>query len=188
MPANERSGPIPGENFTSDTKNYPWHRPPEITDLDKAIEYSFKKIMSKNTSVAVLTMMEMGVNIATITDMFVTGAIGAGKWTPDYALLVAGPVAHILYLLAKGYGLDPDLGINDDIEVPTKAFFNEVKRISEKKATKAALGIDVETVKDQASSMSQEPVPLDEGAEEVQEAVAPKKPMTGMMAMAEGGL
>ena len=26
--------PIAGENFTSDTRNYPWHRPPEITDYD----------------------------------------------------------------------------------------------------------------------------------------------------------
>ena len=28
------SGPIPGENFTSDERNYPWHRPPEYTDTD----------------------------------------------------------------------------------------------------------------------------------------------------------
>ena len=36
----EFDGPIPGENFTSETKNYPWHRPPEITDYDEALEFA----------------------------------------------------------------------------------------------------------------------------------------------------
>ena len=31
------SGPIPGENFTSDERNYPWHRPPEYTDMDLSL-------------------------------------------------------------------------------------------------------------------------------------------------------
>ena len=31
-------GPIPGANFTSDERNWPWHRAPDITDTDEALE------------------------------------------------------------------------------------------------------------------------------------------------------
>ena len=29
--------PIPGANYTSDTRNYPWHRPSDITTYDEAV-------------------------------------------------------------------------------------------------------------------------------------------------------
>lgn len=139
--ARQFSGPIPGENFTSDTKNYPWHRPPEFTDLDSAIEAAFKKLTDDDNSVGILTMLEYGVTVAEVTDMFVTSGIGAGKWTPDFAILLAGPVAHIIYLMAKGYDIDCDLGIERKAEdrPPTKAFFDGQNRINEKMA---ARGVD----------------------------------------------
>lgn len=125
------NGPIPGANFTSDTKNYPWHRPPEFTDLDKAIDMVAKKLFSKDSE-GVLTMLETGVDIATITDMFITSGIGAGKWTPDFGLLLAGPVSHVIYLLAKGYDIKCELGIDKKTKAPTSAYFDGI-RIEEKK-------------------------------------------------------
>lgn len=112
MPNHQLSGPIPGENYTSDTKNYPWHRPPEVTNLDQAIELSAKQLMSEEGSSGLVTMLHSGMDIATLTDTFVTSGIGAGKWTPDFAILLAGPVSHMIYLMAKGYGIDADLGID----------------------------------------------------------------------------
>jgi len=131
------SGPIPGENFTSDTKNYPWHRPPEITDLDKAIEASAKRLMSDDGAIGILTMLQTGMDIATVTDMFVTSGIGAGKWTPDFAVLLAGPVSHIIYLMAKGEGIDAELGIKSKRPLLTKSYFNEIKMDKEKIKTVA---------------------------------------------------
>lgn len=119
------AGPIPGENYTSDTKNYPWHRPPEITDLDKAIDASAKQLLSEEGLPGVVTMLQSGMNIATLTDIFVTSGIGAGKWTPDFALLIAGPVSHIIYLIAKGYEIDADLGIELPKPTITAAFFEQ---------------------------------------------------------------
>ena len=37
-------GPIPGENYLTDTKNYPWHRPPDLVDYDEAVSYMLDKI------------------------------------------------------------------------------------------------------------------------------------------------
>lgn len=139
-------GPIPGENFTSDRKNYPWHRPPQHTDLDTAIEDVYKRLMGdEEVSTGVLTMIEMGTDISTVTDMIVHQGIGAGKWTPDFALLLAGPVAHIIYLMAKGYGLDPQLGWEPKRTVPTVGFFKQMKKINEASVRSALTGIDIDT-------------------------------------------
>lgn len=129
-------GPIPGENYTSDTKNYRWHRPPEFTDLDKAIDEIAKKLFDEESH-GMIVLMQTGLDIATITDMFLTSGIGAGKWTPDFAVLLAGPTSHILYLMAKGYGLDPKLGLESKKPVMTKAFFDGFK-VDKKAADKAA--------------------------------------------------
>lgn len=143
--------PIPGANFTSDTKNYPWHRPPEFTDLDKAIEHIADKLMEKDSVFGLLTMLENGISVVELTDMFLTSGIGAGKWTLDFAFLLAGPTSHIIYLMAKAYGVECDLGINDDDELPlTKEFFDGFKQTKEK-SMKPLKEIDLELVKEAAS-------------------------------------
>lgn len=136
-------GPIPGENYTSDTRNYPWHRPPEYDNLDKAIEAAAKKLTSKEGSVGVLTMIENGMPISALTQAFIMSGIGTGKWTLDYGLLMAGPVAHIMCLMAKAYDIPYELGVDNKPRVPTKAFFDGLKEIDKKKAEaagKEALG------------------------------------------------
>jgi len=140
-------GPIPGENFTSDTKNYPWHRPPQHTELDDAIEDAYKTLLEKNASVSIITPLELAVPAVQIADMFCTSGIGKAKWTVDFALLMAGPVTHIIYLMGKSYGVSVDLGIDDGFKAPTTAFFKEVKQVDRIKAVKSALGIPIEQIK-----------------------------------------
>lgn len=110
-------GPIPGENYTSDTKNYPWHRPPEFDDYDKAVEYSFEALMDPEVGFNFMAILEAGYSIATATDIFVTQGIGDGKWTPDFAILLAGPVARILQIMAKSYNIDAELGAERPVQV-----------------------------------------------------------------------
>ena len=94
--------PIPGENYTSDTRNYPWHRPPDITDLDEAIEFSAKRLMNEDVLPNMITLMKMKIPIVRIADIFATNGIAKGKWTPDMAIMLAGPLTHMLIILAKG--------------------------------------------------------------------------------------
>lgn len=108
------NGPIPGENYTSDTRNYPWHRPPEITDLDAGVELSVKRLTEKDSAYSLLTMLQAGVSVVQATDMFVTSGIGQGKWTPDFAILLAGPVSHIIKMMAEGYGIKYSMGLDNE--------------------------------------------------------------------------
>lgn len=117
-------GPIPGENYTSDTRNYPWHRPPEITDMDKAIEASIKQLSTTKGSYGLLNTLQAGVTIVQAADMFVTSGIGQGKWTPDFAILLAGPVAKMMEIMAKDAGIKYNMGL-DDLKEPTFHFYKK---------------------------------------------------------------
>jgi hypothetical protein len=121
----KNNGPIPGENFTSDTRNYPWHRPPEIVDLDEAIEVMAKKIMEPKAANGLLTFLEMGMTVSTAVSTLVLGGIEAGKWTPDMALLLAGPTARMIELMAKKAGIKYRMGIEEDEEILTSNFFTK---------------------------------------------------------------
>jgi len=150
---NQFDGPIPGENYTSDTKNYPWHRPPEFDDIDKAIDYIGKRLTKEENAVGLLTMIENGLPLTDLTQMFLMSGIGAGKWTMDYALLLAGPTCHIMMIMAKAYGMKYNLGFdNNEIasKPPTAAFFNTMKVINTAKATAAG-----RTALDQISDIQQ---------------------------------
>lgn len=125
----EFDGPIPGENFTSDTKNYPWHRPPEITDYDEALEFTAKEFKKPNALIGLETMLANGVTVATMTDFFLTRNIGLGKWSIDFALVIAGPVAKTIELIAVQAGYDYEMGIDERITVPTKEMVSDITQL-----------------------------------------------------------
>lgn len=119
-------GPIAGANYTSDTKNYPWHQPPQFTDLNKALDMMSEKMTEKKTASSLLTMVELGSPLYKITSTLLVSGIAGGKWTPDFALLLAGPVCRILEIICVAYGVEYTLGIEDDEELATGAFFNTI--------------------------------------------------------------
>lgn len=132
-------GPIPGSNYTSDTKNYPWHRPPDITNIDEAIEASVAKLTEKEATFGILSMMANGMTLAQATDIFVTSGIAKGKWTPDYAILLAGPVARIIKMLADGYGIEYRTGIEEnEAALPTPVGMKRMMEIDRAKAEEVA--------------------------------------------------
>lgn len=158
MQKHQLDGPIPGENFTSDTKNYPWHRPPEFTELDEAIDYVSKVMTNDSGSEAIISMLEMGMSVVMVSDIVITKGISTGKWTPDLGLILAGPVAHIIVIMAREYGIDYDLGVETRKSTPTSAFFREAKKIDKKKAAEAGeAGAEVGETLSKASGFMSEP-------------------------------
>jgi hypothetical protein len=188
MPLNPFDGPIPGANYTSDTKNYPWHRPPEVSDLDDAIELFSKKITDEEVLPKVITMMEIGLPVVRVADIIVTGGIMAGKWTPDIAIMMAGPATHLLMILGKGYGIKKlNTGLDrPKSKFPTKVFFEEMKKYNEQQGGVAAHGVSesLSGVINQAERILDEGV-SNEPAAEVKRGFA-GAPNTMSMIMGEG--
>lgn len=130
MPLNNPAmpdAPIPGANYTSNEQNYPWHRPPDIIDTDEAIEYVADKFNDGTDGLKYMEMIRAGVSIAAVTDMIVTIGISDGKWTPDFAILIAGPVARLLTIFAKGYDIDYEMGLDTEGPFVTSEFLKAIE-------------------------------------------------------------
>lgn len=148
------NGPIPGENMTSDVKNYPWHRPPQFANLDDAIDAVASKLCSEEGCNVLLTNIELGAPISSLVETLVLAGVMKGRWTIDMGILLAGPISHIMVLLAKAYGIKYNLGIDKKVRVGVafaKGF--QPKAINPEKAAKAADSVDIEAVKEKAGGL-----------------------------------
>jgi len=123
-------GAIAGANYTSDTRNYPWHRPPDFTALDDSLDYVVRDLAEGPDGFRYMSLLETGVNIVTITDIIVTKGIARGKWSADIALLLAGPVARLLSIMATGYDIKFDLGLDEKVRVTSPATFKELAGVA----------------------------------------------------------
>lgn len=117
--------PIPGANYTSDTRNYPWHRPPDITNVDEALEHVMERLTETDDGLRYMSLIEAGAPITSIADIVVTLAVGRGKFTPDFAVLIAGPVARMLEIMAKSYNIEYELGIEESSNFTTPVAYKQ---------------------------------------------------------------
>ena len=139
--------PIPGENFTSDTKNMPWHRPPDLTDYDEAIEYFFGRLEDPEQMEMTFAMIGINAHITTIVSTILLQAIRLGKVSIDLAILIAGPLARIIEIQAKSVELKYEMGVEDKdriIITPT--------------LLRATLGVVSDEIPDEVEELSEEEI------------------------------
>lgn len=110
--------PIPGENFLSDTRNYPWHRPPEITDYDVAVDYLIDRLAEPEQSELIYSLIELKQPLTSIVAGLMMQSIGRGKFGIDLAILAAGPVYRYLQIIADQNGLKYEAGLEDKGRIP----------------------------------------------------------------------
>jgi hypothetical protein len=108
--------PIAGENLTSDPKNYPWHRPPDLVEYDDVVDYMIGKIMEPKTLNGLMTFVDSGFTITSLISYAMLSNIGRGKFQIDVAILAAGPLARLLQILAEDAGLDYVMGVEEDFK------------------------------------------------------------------------
>lgn len=122
---------IPGENLLADTRNYPWHRPPEYDNPDAFLEYTYRTFKRPHTLGGLEALVSSGVSITTMTDMFISRSIMDGLITIDFGIVLAGPVAKALELMCVQLGIDYEMGFEDTVEIPTKAYIDQAIEMAE---------------------------------------------------------
>jgi hypothetical protein len=110
------NGPIPGENLISDERNYPWHRPPDFDNLNDAMEFLIEAISEKPKLFGVLNVLENEITVAELSQALVMASMMEGRFTMDFALLLAGPLTKYISILAEGYEIDYDVGIKESYQ------------------------------------------------------------------------
>jgi hypothetical protein len=109
--------PIPGANYTSDTRNYPWHRPSDITTYDEAVSNTLNRLETPSGASLVYSLLDIDMSIATVTSAMLQQAISKGVIHIDMAILIAGPVARGIEIFAKAHDLKYEMGAeaNDEL-------------------------------------------------------------------------
>jgi len=105
--------PITGANYTSDTKNYPWHRPPDIVSYDEGVDYLINKMNEPEELEMVYSLLAIEAQVATIVSSILMQGISRGKFSIDLGVLMAGPLARYIGILADEQDIKYDMGISN---------------------------------------------------------------------------
>ena len=102
--------PVPGANLLADTRNYPWHRPPDITDYDEAVSYMISRISQEEQAELVYSLLQIDTTVTTIVSGLLMQSIAKGKIPIDLAIQISGPVARYIEVIAQTNGYKYDMG------------------------------------------------------------------------------
>ena len=94
--------PIPGESLTSDPGNpRPFEKPPEFTNVEKAMAFIFDHLTNDGSYEDVLQTMREGTPLDMLAQVYLTKGFQEGKWNPDLMLLLIEPTIYLLMWLAS---------------------------------------------------------------------------------------
>jgi hypothetical protein len=111
------SAPIPGANYTSETKNYPWHRPPDIVSFDDGVEYLMQKLAEQESTELTFSLLQMDIPITSVCNVLLRQLVTKGKFGIDLAILLAGPLARYIEIIANDSGIKHEMGVDDKARI-----------------------------------------------------------------------
>lgn len=99
-------GPIPGENYTADVKNFPWHRPPSNPDYVSTVEDALKRVVRPQTTGFVEAALSSGDSVVDVVTGLLRIGVSKGYYSIDNAVLAAGPLAKMIELIGDELNVD----------------------------------------------------------------------------------
>ena len=85
--------PIPGQSLTAEPKSQAFERPPEITDPIEALDAHMDNLAKEGAMEDALYFLEFGVDLVTLVQGMLRGAVMEGIHSIDVSLIIA-PVLH----------------------------------------------------------------------------------------------
>ena len=107
---------IPGQSLTSEPKNAPYENPPEMTNPDDAVFWHLDSLSEPDKLEALLDAMELGIDVVTLTEGVLRGAVSEGRHSIDVSLIVAPVIHEFIKTTADRAGVDYEEGFPDDSE------------------------------------------------------------------------
>lgn len=100
------SAPIPGQSLTDEPKNYPWERPPEITDPREAIKFHIDGINKPEALDNIIEMLQLGIPVNALSKTALTTAQMEGIHSVDVSLIIGDVIKEELISIAEEAGID----------------------------------------------------------------------------------
>lgn len=112
----ERRFPIPGMSLTTDPDNpMPHDRPPEFTNLHKALNYIFENAIEEENYSRFIKLMADGFPLMEVVQTVLFGGFYEGKWSFQLMNLLIEPTTYIFLALCERADIDPTF-FRDDLE------------------------------------------------------------------------
>lgn len=107
---------IPGSSLTSEPKNAPYENPPQMTKPEDAVFWHLDRLSEPERSEDLLDALELGLDVVTLTEGLLRGAVLDGRHSIDVSLIIAPIVHEYINTLAVKSGIDYEEGFPDDSE------------------------------------------------------------------------
>lgn len=112
----QRRFPIPGISLTTDPDNpMPHDRPPEYTNLHKALNYIFENAIEEENYTQFIKLMADGFPLIEVVQTVLFSGFYNGKWNFSLMQLLIEPTTYIFLALCERADIDPTF-FRDDME------------------------------------------------------------------------
>tara|TARA_R100000808_G_scaffold24852_1_gene58765 strand:+ start:1120 stop:1656 length:537 start_codon:yes stop_codon:yes gene_type:complete len=169
--------PIPGQSLTTTPKSAPYERPPEISDPRQALEAHLDNLMKEDAMEDALFFLEEGLDLVTLVEGMLRGAVMEGIHSIDISLIIA-PALHEFI---KGAALSADIKFEEGFEdKKAKKAITYSRNVARAKRMLEELGEEDTTL----DPMSLEDTQIDNSMETVEEPIEEpvEEPQQGLMA------
>ena len=128
--------PIPGQSLTNDPEQpWPWEGQPRFSDMNDALEYFFDKFTDEELFEDLMDLLEDGVPVMSLVEIFLQQGFQEGLFNPDLMLLLAEPLAYMLIALAERQMIDVVV-MDEEGEPRTDQLGSALQTIEEPQKTK----------------------------------------------------
>ena len=163
--------PIPGQSLTAEPKSQAFERPPEITDPIEALDAHMDNLAREGAMEDALYFLEFGVDLVTLVQGMLRGAVMEGIHSIDVSLIIAPVLHEHIKGFADASGVEYDEGFENEEGKKALSYRRDVARAKEM----------LKQIKEEEDAPS--PDVVVEAAEEPEPEVEEQEPVqTGLMA------
>lgn len=128
---------FPGQSLTAEPKNAPYENAPEMVDPEEAVMWHMERLAEPKRMNHVLDALELGMDVVSLTEGLLRGAVLDGRHSIDVSLIIAPVIHELINSSAKAAGIDYEEGIPDDSEDQSKVKYQIDSRKAQKMIDKS---------------------------------------------------
>lgn len=123
--------PIPGQSLTAEPKSQAFERPPEITDPIEALDAHMDNLAREGAMEDALYFLEFGVDLVTLVQGILRGAVMEGVHSIDVSLIIAPVLHEHIKGFADASGVEYDEGFENEEGKKALSYRRDVARAKE---------------------------------------------------------
>jgi hypothetical protein len=108
------SAPIPGQSLTSEPRSYAWENPPEYSAPEDALMWHLENLDDPKKTEAMISLMGLGLDITTMTEGILRGAVADGRHTIDVSMIIAPVIHEYIVGVAEAANIEYNEGFEED--------------------------------------------------------------------------